>query len=513
MLGRTSCGLLSVLGSLATWGSIYAFTELRNPWASFAIPIQYVFTVVFLLTTVDYIWTILWWIVYTPVPPADSKLSPNITIVIPVYNESHFIRYALHSILQSSYPKHRLEVVVVDDGSSDDSWEHITDTATVYASAGIRYHTVKHEENLGKRSAIISGFSIASGDIIVSLDSDSVLERDSLSNLVAPMVRDAHIGGVAGHLSVLNVQGKLIPKLLDILFDSSGNIPRAAQSRACRAVTILPGALSAYRTVAVRPFLAALRETTFMGTPIKHGEDVELTLGLLRSGWTTVYQSSAVVHTVAPESAQRAFLMYTRWERSSYVYLCLGFFQVAVAAIIKQLRAHFPKAATMEDMIARRYDVGEEERETYIPMSLTSAAMSGMGSLFLLVNLTSTAVGNLLFPFLVYSQARMASSRPHLLLLALVNILLLSGFRSLLFYAECSDEEDDAQCDISPRADCVTIDCRIKEMGELKIYGRKARLLWRLQFGGLAILFHAGFIAWTSVIALLTLRSQEWLTR
>jgi hypothetical protein len=74
--------------------------------------------------------------------------------------------------------------------------------------------------------------------------------------LVALLVRDKKVGGVAGHLSVLNMKNKVIPKLLDVLFDSSGNIPRVAQSRACGAVTILPGALPAYRAAAIRPLLA-----------------------------------------------------------------------------------------------------------------------------------------------------------------------------------------------------------------------------------------------------------------
>ncbi|EDU51481.1 Glycosyltransferase family 2 protein [Pyrenophora tritici-repentis] len=512
MPSRTICGLLSILGALATCGSVYAWNGLRNPWASFATPIQILFALVFLLTTVDHIWTILWWIAYTPVPPTDRQLLPNITVVIPVYNESHFVRYALHSILQSSYPKHRLEVVVVDDGSSDDSWDHISDTATVYVDAGIRYRTVKHDTNMGKRSAIISGFSIANGDFIVSLDSDSVLERSSLSNLVAPMVLDARIGGVAGHLSALNVDGKLIPRLLDILFESSGNTPRAAQSRACGAVTILPGALSAYRTVAIRPLFAGLRETTFLGSSINHGEDVELTLGLLRSGWTTVYQSNAVVHTIAPESARRAFLMYTRWERSSYVYLCLGFFQVAVRAIVKQLTSHF-RNNIKGDEITKELGVDEKEEVVYTPMSLLNVAKSVLGSLFLLVNMTSTAVGNLLFPFLVYSQASTISLRPQVMLLGCISTLLLAGFRTLLFYADCGDKRDDTRDDDSTREEFVKIDYWGKEMDELKIYGRKERLLWRLQYGGLAMFFHSSFITWTSLAALLTLKSQQWLTR
>ncbi|EUC40014.1 glycosyltransferase family 2 protein [Bipolaris oryzae ATCC 44560] len=517
MRSRHAYGLFSALGSLLTWLCMHIFTNYGNPWDIFPDSIRRLCIAVFVITVVDYIWTIIWWVAYEPVPvPADEAALPNITVVIPVYNESYFIRYSLHSVLQSSYPKDRLEVVVVDDGSTDDTWKHIAAVETSYANTAVSYRTIRHERNLGKRFAIHTGFSLASGDIIISLDSDSILERNSISRLIAPLVLDNRIGGVAGHLSVLNVDQKVIPRLLDILFETSGNIPRAAQSRACSAVTILPGALSAYRTIAIKPFLASLRETTFMGTPIKHGEDIEITLGLLYAGWRTVYQSNAIVHTIAPENATRAFLMYTRWERSSYVYLLSSFSKITFPAILRQLGTQLLKDVKVNTRSYFYVDIYEEAKHLQRSSNSGATSRTSIGCLFLLINLTSTAVGNCLFPLALYAQMYMAVSRPDAILTGCFITLLLSGFRSLLFFADCSDDrkskgkatEGEGEKGIGSLNGTNTT-----KQDRISMFSRKSRLSWRLQYGWLAILFHASFISWSSITALLTIRSQKWLTR
>lgn len=166
----------------------------------------------------------------------------------------------------------------------------LTAMKPAFNAAQVDFVPTRHKLNKGKRAGIQTGFGLAKGDVIVSLDSDSILERQTLRNLVAPLVRDHKIGGVAGYLSALNV-GKdsknSVPRLLDALYNTSGNIPRSAQAQAGNAVTILPGALSAFRAEAVQPLLPGLNRSEFRGRPLRHGEDVELTLGLLQPGWGT----------------------------------------------------------------------------------------------------------------------------------------------------------------------------------------------------------------------------------
>jgi hypothetical protein len=112
--------------------------------------------------------------------------------------------------------------------------------------------------------------------------------------------------------------------------------------------------------------------------------------------------------------------------------------------------------------------------------------------------------------------------------------LLLSAFRGILFLAErCENRGEQAEEEekeekvlwplngTNPRTQSresfhesdTDIASEVKKREELYIFSQKARLSWRLQYGGLAILFHASFIGWSSVAALLTIRSQRWLTR
>jgi cellulose synthase/poly-beta-1,6-N-acetylglucosamine synthase-like glycosyltransferase len=174
---RTYTGLISLLGSLLVFGSMYALTA-HTHWAIFFPPLRQLLKLVMALSVVDYIWTILWWITYEPVAMIkDVEVLPVISVVMPVYNESCFVCYALQSILESSYPRERLEVIVVDDGSLDDTLRCITSMATIYRKEGVQYYTHQHKQIFSKRFAIKNGFEVSAGKIIVSLDSDSVLEK------------------------------------------------------------------------------------------------------------------------------------------------------------------------------------------------------------------------------------------------------------------------------------------------------------------------------------------------
>lgn len=524
MADRTYRGFISVLGSLVVIAYMYTYA-VYVPWDILATPARQMVILALLFHVLNYAWTILWWTTYTPVATAaggDITMLPHISVVMPVYNESSFVCYALQSVLRSSYPKDRLEVIVVDDGSLDDSWECIAATAIHYIKKGVRYRTYRHKQNQGKRFAIKTGFAAATGEIIVSLDSDSVLDRDTLMALVTPFVYHRNLGGVAGHLSVLNVERKFIPRLLNVLFDTYGNIPRAAQSRACGAVTILPGALSAFRATAVRPLLQPLCETIFWGKPMKHGEDIELTLGLLRSGWNTSYQSNAVVRTTAPETVRAALLTYTRWERSSLIYLFSGLIQLAGKGIVRPSSNRV--TCSIEHQCANR-SVVDQNDETYREVKqVWKNGTTRLGTLFLFLNLVSTATNNLVLPFVLYAQLRNTILQPWKFPINMVAVALLSGFQNLVLdNFGINQEHAKQQGGGHALSSHDWASTRVRSLGDALLNAKadekpylvdyKAQLLPRLKYTALALVFHAGVIAWSSVIAIVTLRSQKWLTR
>lgn len=496
-----------------------------------------------ILLSAESIAQIIGWIAYQPAKAIEDDDSlPTLTAVIPAYNEGKFIRYALLSILRSDYPKNKIRVVAVDDGSSDDTWDHIEAMKPAFDAANVAFVPHRHKANKGKRAGIQTGFGLAKGDVIVSLDSDSVLERQTLRNLVAPLVRDPTIGGVAGYLSALNVgtgKNQIVPRLLDVLYDMSGNIPRSAQSQAGNSVTILPGALSAYRAVAIMPLLPKLNSSSFRGKPLRHGEDIELTLGLLQSGWGTTYQSNAVVHTTAPDTPRRAFLMYTRWERSSYVYLSLGFFRLSVKSVLKKVSNWYLSHITAincqgnDALKGKPSSMGEKTGASHAVMEL-------LGALYLLLNLVCTSISNLYLPVACISQARTFYLYPETIPVVCLIVATAAAFRNVLFLADawvegldeettelrlhgitpasscsCGEESDtDSGYDSSSEASFCQHSVKVAEQEEkILVPSRRDRLAWRFQYGGLASIFHMTYISWTSIVALCSLDSQSWLTR
>jgi hyaluronan synthase len=148
----------------------------------------------------------------------------------------------------------------------------------------------------------------------VTLDSDSVIERGALLAMAGPF-RDTRVGAVAGKVSVYNRYEGLLPRMLHVRFTLSFDFLRSAQSTH-GSVYCCPGALAAYRASVVREVLERWERQRFLGAPCTYGEDRALTNSILEAGYDTVYQKSAVVHTVVPDTYSRLCRMYLRWDRS-----------------------------------------------------------------------------------------------------------------------------------------------------------------------------------------------------
>jgi hyaluronan synthase len=250
---------------------------------------------------------------YRPSPAIDDDLLPTVSVVVPAYNEGPMVRVALLSALASDYPASRLHVIAVDDGSTDDTWRHIEELARAYPG---RLTAIRQPENRGKREALHVGFLRARGEIVVTVDSDSKLEPRALREVVAPLVADREIAAVAGKVLVLNRYESVLTRLLAARFFLTFDFSRAVQSR-FGAVLCCPGALTAYRRSAVLRVLERWTSQTFLGIPCTIGEDRALTTWLLRDGHRSVYQSTAMVHTIVPTTLGGVARMMVRWERGN----------------------------------------------------------------------------------------------------------------------------------------------------------------------------------------------------
>jgi len=271
------------------------------------------------------------WFRYHPIPAADFAGAPPLTVVIPAYNEGAMVAQTIDSVAAAQYPRERLEIFVIDDGSKDDTWEHI--------QAAARRHpglvtALKFEKNRGKRAALEAGFRRARGDVVVTIDSDSVIERHTLLAMAGPF-RDPKVGAVAGKVAVYNRRQGLIPRMLHVRFVLSFDMLRAIQST-YGTVYCCPGALAGYRTSVVREVLDKWVHQKFLGVACTYGEDRALTNFILDRGYDTVYQRTAIVHTIVPWTYAKLCKMFLRWDRS-YIREELRFARIVWKRPLKSL--------------------------------------------------------------------------------------------------------------------------------------------------------------------------------
>jgi len=253
----------------------------------------------------------IFWMRYRPFAPAVAEEAPLLTVIVPAYNEGAMVELAVASIAQARYPRERLEIFAIDDGSTDDTWRYIQRAARRFPGL---VTALRMPTNTGKRAALVAGIRRARGEIVVTVDSDSVIERDTLLAIAGPF-RDARVGAVAGKVLVYNRRTGVIPRMLHVRFVLSFDFLRSAQSM-FRTVYCCPGTLAAYRMAAVREVLEQWINQRFLGVQCTYGEDRAMTNFILAAGYDTVYQRSAVVHTVVPETYGKLCLMFLRWDRS-----------------------------------------------------------------------------------------------------------------------------------------------------------------------------------------------------
>jgi hyaluronan synthase len=253
----------------------------------------------------------LLWMRYKPHPPCGFDEAPALTVVIPAYNEGSMVEQTIYSVAAAHYPGDRLEIIAVDDGSRDDTWHYMNKAAQKYPEL---VRTIRFPENRGKRAALAEAFRIAKGEIVVTIDSDSVIERDALLELAGPF-RDPLVGAVAGKVVAYNRKKGFIPRMLHVRFILSFDFLRAVQST-YGSVYCCPGALSAYRTSVVRRVLDAWLNQKFLGEKCTYGEDRSMTNFIFSCGYNSVYQRNATVHTMVPETYSKLCKMFLRWDRS-----------------------------------------------------------------------------------------------------------------------------------------------------------------------------------------------------
>ncbi len=248
---------------------------------------------------------------------------PTVTAVIPMFNEGSAIKETLQSLIDSAYPTSKLKVICVDDCSSDDSYEHARQVAR---KSGGRLKILRNRTNLGKRRSIIRATREADSEIIVSVDSDVVVDPDAVRQLVRRFTDD-RIAAVGGWVDVRNKQDNWLTRMQVVKYWYSYFFLKNLEW-GFRRVMCLSGCLTAYRRCVLVELEPVLENRSVLGVPIKYGEDRFLTRQIVKAGYLTTMTLDARCRTFVPSTLSAYFSQQLRWRRSNIVDYTGGFSHV-----------------------------------------------------------------------------------------------------------------------------------------------------------------------------------------
>ncbi|HEY8717583.1 bifunctional polysaccharide deacetylase/glycosyltransferase family 2 protein, partial [Pengzhenrongella sp.] len=224
---------------------------------------------------------------------AGEQWLPPVTVLVPAFNEAVGIERAVRSLAASDYPE--VEILVIDDGSTDGTG----DLAEALNLPGVR---VVRQANAGKAAALRTGTALASHDILIMLDGDTVFEDDTIRLIVQPL-RDPAVGAVSGNTKVGNRRG-LLGRWQHLEYVSGFNLDRRLLDL-MRCITTVPGAAGAFRRQALEAAGGLSTDTL--------AEDTDITMGILRAGYEVVHEERARAWTEAPSSVNDLWRQRYRW--------------------------------------------------------------------------------------------------------------------------------------------------------------------------------------------------------
>ena len=245
---------------------------------------------------------------YRP-PIVHRDYQPSVTVIIVCKNEEDSIYRTLEKIYESDYPAAKMQVIAVNDGSDDGTQAEMNRAQTDFAGLSL----IEFAKNRGKRHGMAAGARMATGEILIYVDSDSFVQPNAIQNMVAGF-RDPLVGAVCGHANVENSRANWLTKMQEVRYFVAFRIVKAAESL-FSAVTCCSGCLAAYRRSYLMEFLDIWLAQRFMGTEATFGDDRSLTNHMLRN-WKVIYSSQAVCTTIVPEKWDIFFRQQLRWKKS-----------------------------------------------------------------------------------------------------------------------------------------------------------------------------------------------------
>lgn len=227
-------------------------------------------------------------------PPQKTALYPSVSIIVPCFNEEKTVAKTIISLLGLNYPKDRLEIIVVDDGSQDNTLK----IAREFEKKGVK---IVHQKNSGKYTAVNKGISISNSELIGCLDADSEVHPEALESMISYFENDK----IAAVIPVMIVKNpKTLIQYIQRVEYNVGVFVKWAHSN-INAIHVTPG-----------PFSIFKREVIKKIGGFKHAhntEDMEIALRIQENGYRIVNCPIAKVYTVTPDTLKKLYKQRVRW--------------------------------------------------------------------------------------------------------------------------------------------------------------------------------------------------------
>ncbi|MDP3698216.1 MAG: glycosyltransferase [Nanoarchaeota archaeon] len=248
-------------------------------------------------------------------PGVKGDYRGKVSVIIPFYNEE--VGLLLRTVRSAYGCEGEKEIIVIDDGST--SKEGYNELLKLKKT--IPFQLMRYEQNKGKRHAQVVGFKMAKGDIIVTLDSDTLLDKKAIINLIKPF-SDEKVGATTGQLEILNRKKNFLTRLISARYWNAFNFERKSQS-ALGVIVCCTGSISAYRTSFIKNIIDKYQNQIFMGKKCTYGDDRHLTTLVLKANYTVKYVKDAIGFTFTPDTWRKFLKQQTRWKKSWLRETCL----------------------------------------------------------------------------------------------------------------------------------------------------------------------------------------------
>jgi hyaluronan synthase len=235
---------------------------------------------------------------------------PRVSVLMSCFNEGEDVYHTLMSLADVNYPKQLLEIIAIDDCSTDKSWEWIQKAAAKHSNI----KAIRNEKNKGKHRNILHGAEISTGEVLLATDSDLVYEKEVIIELVESFYTDK-IGAVGGVVGIKNPGDNVMTQWQTMIYHYGFNLWKMPESY-LKTVFCISGCLFAIRRSTFDMIKEKIATRNWFGIEVKGGEDRYMTHQVLMAGFDTIINTKAKCYTTAPGTLRQLFMQQLRWKRS-----------------------------------------------------------------------------------------------------------------------------------------------------------------------------------------------------